>query len=77
MRHVIAHGESGNTHAILDDVIISEKDGNKVIKADKPYTAIHEEHGPITINPETKGDVTVGFVQEFDHAEEEAKNVID
>ena len=77
MKHIIAHGESGHTHAIYDDVVVEEIGGNKVIKATKPFTVVHEEHGPITINPETKGDVTVGSVVEYDHAVEEAKRVVD
>lgn len=77
MKHVIAHGESGNAHVIYDDVVVEETNGVKVIKSSKPFTVVHEEHGPITINPETKGDVTIDFVVEYDHVTEEAKRVID
>ena len=76
-RCVLAEGEAtGHAHVI-------EKEGARLYDGDagtlflelsKEATVTHEEHGPVVIAP---GKYTVRKVQEWDHFEEEARDVAD
>lgn len=47
---VLAEGEvTGHAHRVRDDIrLFREKDGTMYLKADKPFTLLHEEHKAIT-----------------------------
>ena len=62
---VVAHGESGHFHVIEDDEAELLQIGEKMILSLKNQaTLVHEEHGPITLDP---GLWEIGQVKEFDH----------
>ncbi len=52
-RTVLAYGEvTGHAHAIHEEVeLFEEREGRFYLKADVEATVVHEEHGPITLDP--------------------------
>ena len=75
---VLADGEvTGHKHVVaeeeLSDLFVDEN-GNLFLKTSGRTTVKHEEHKPITIEP---GNYKIRRVQEYDHFEEEARNVRD
>jgi len=75
--YVIAEGEAtGHAHVIsdIDNCELYEKDGVLFLKTIKPVELKHEEHKPFNI---PIGDFEIGIVKEYDHFEEEARNVMD
>jgi hypothetical protein len=85
-RRVLAHGENGHAHALVDDGLSCETyediDGTLwlLVGADgKGLT--HEEHGPRHIAYDGRaaypGLFIVGRQQEYDHFAEEARAVVD
>ena len=75
-RLILAEGEAtGHAHAIVStDVTLFGNDEKKWLKVEKDCVVTHEEHGTITI---PVGEYEIGIVQEYDHFEEEARNVVD
>ena len=74
-RYILAEGEvTGHCHAICDEVQLVEVDGVLYMKNDSQVELQHEEHGNIDV---PAGIWEVGIVQEYDHFEEEARNVAD
>ena len=73
---VLAEGEvTGHAHRVRDDIrLFREKDGTMYLKADKPFTLLHEEHKAITWTP---GVFLVGRVREMDHLAEIERTVSD
>lgn len=77
-RFILAEGEvTGHAHAIADpnvDVMV-DKDGNLFMEVtDKPVTLVHEEHGPIAVEP---GQYRIGRVVEEDPFEDLIREVRD
>ncbi len=73
--YVLAEGEvTGHTHRITADVDLYEVDGVLYLKNDAPVEITHEEHHPVTVPP---GKWKVGITREFDHLQQEARNVAD
>lgn len=75
---VIAEGEvTGHAHTLAADAVEAMfVDDAGVIYAQlkKQVDLVHEEHGPVTLDP---GIYRFGGVQEFDHFKEEARQVVD
>jgi len=72
---VVAHGESGHSHVIEDEDAELLQIGEKMILSLKNETTLmHEEHGPITLDP---GLWEVGQVKEFDYLSMMARPVQD
>jgi hypothetical protein len=68
---ILAHGEvTGHCHQILDfdsvDMYTDEK-GETWVSSDKPFTLVHDEHGPVTFEP---GCYNVSRQREYDVFEE-------
>jgi len=73
----LAEGEAtGHHHTITKgDAELYDKDGTLYLKVQSDEAELtHQEHNTITI---PKGDYVIGIVQEYDHFEEEARNVAD
>ena len=73
----LAKGEStGHHHTITEgDAELYEENGTLYLHVgSEEATLTHQEHNPITI---PKGDWEIGIVQEFDHLEQEQRNVCD
>lgn len=73
---VLAEGEvTGHAHRVRDDIaLFRTKDGTMYLKAEKPFTLLHEEHKAITWTP---GIFSVGRVREMDHLAEMERPVND
>ena len=73
---VLAEGEAtGHAHVIADDgVELYERDGVLYLSVKNGATVTHEEHKPVTL---PAGDFIVRKVREYDHFEEEAREVRD
>lgn len=74
---VLAEGEAtGHCHAIkkVEDAVLYEKDGTLYLRVNKKTDLKHEEHNKIELSP---GNYQIGIVQEYDHFEEEARDVMD
>jgi hypothetical protein len=73
---VLAEGEvTGHAHRVRDDIkLFRAPDGSMYLKADKPFTLLHEEHKAITWVP---GIFRVGRVREMDHLAEMERTVAD
>jgi len=70
----VAEGEvTGHYHAITEGDVL-EHNEQLFIRAKKETILEHQEHKQITL---PAGNKEVFIVQEYDHAEEESKNVID
>ena len=85
-RRVLAHGETGHAHALVDDGLACEayedSDGTLWLLVGPDGKGItHEEHGRRQIEYDATaphpGLFTVGRQQEYDHFAEEARNVAD
>ena len=75
-RYILAEGEvTGHAHAVVDPgVKLFEVGNEKFLSASKKFTVVHEEHKNITV---PKGDYKIRIVKEYDHFEEEAREVRD
>ena len=76
-RIVVAEGEAtGHAHAIEDveAAELFEKDGVLYLDVKESATVVHEEHGPLTLDP---GAWEVGIVNEVDPFSEEIRKVVD
>jgi len=75
-RHILAEGEvTGHAHAVVDaGVKLFEAGTEKFLSASEDFTVVHEEHKNITL---PKGDYKIRIVKEYDHFEEEAREVRD
>lgn len=75
-RCVLAEGEhTGHAHVIEDDEAELIQIGERMLlKLGKAATVIHEEHGPVTLEP---GIWEVGRVQEYDYFSKMARPVSD
>lgn len=75
-RCVLAEGEhTGHAHVVEDDEAELIRIGERMLlKLGKAATVVHEEHGPITLEP---GTWEVWRVQEFDYFSQMARNVTD
>ena len=74
---VLMEGEvTGHAHRIVDiaGVEFYNKDGLLYLKTNKPIDVVHEEHGTITVDP---GIYKIRKVREYDHFDEEAREVRD
>jgi len=72
---VVAHGESGHSHAIEDDEAeLIEIGGRMLLSLTKEATLKHEEHKAITLSP---GIWEIGRVQEYDWFSKMQRQVID
>lgn len=77
---VLAHGETtGHAHRLAEasgGLLYEAEDGTLYVKVGpKGATITHEEHGPVTLPPESV--YQVGRVAEYDHFQEEARQVRD
>ena len=74
----LAEGEAtGHYHgAIAEDAMLFGNEENEPSRLSAPSGSdvTHQEHGRVTLPP---GDYDIGRVQEWDHAEEEARQVED
>ena len=75
-RYILAEGKAtGHAHVVVDDELeVYEKDGILYIKASRPFTVVHEEHKPITIEA---GIWEVDRQREYDPFLEETRIVRD
>ncbi len=75
--NVLAEGEAtGHSHRIFGEgVKVMEHQGKLFISAPKGAEVVHEEHKPQTLPPGFVGVVRI--TQEYDHFQEEARNVAD
>lgn len=76
--NVIQEGEStGHAHRLYDDeadILQEPTTKEKYLRLVKPTALRHEEHKEIMLPP---GNYRVGIVKEYDHFNEEARNVAD
>jgi len=74
--YVLAEGEvTGHAHVIADDIdLMLDEAGKMFMHNDDTVTIKHEEHKAVKI---PAGNWEVGRVKEYDHFEEEAKQVRD
>lgn len=73
----LALGEAtGHHHTVVKgNAELYDNEGTLFLRVNsKEADLTHQEHGKITI---PKGDYEIGIVQEYDHFEEEARNVAD
>ena len=74
----LAEGEAtGHFHAAVaeNSVLFGDSEGTpRRLDAPSGTDVVHQEHGTITLPP---GSYDRSIIQEFDHAAEEARNVID
>lgn len=76
-RLILAEGEAtGHAHAIDDNDahLYISKEGEMYLMVEEEVTVKHEEHASQSIS---KGIWKIERVKEYDHFEEEARNVID
>ena len=75
-KYILAHGESGHTHAILETkkADLFKYDNVLYLKVDEPVNLVHEEHKILTIQP---GNYEIDRVKEYDPFEEEIREVQD
>lgn len=72
---IIQEGEAtGHAHKITGDYKYFEKDDKRYLRIINGGLIKHEEHKEFEV-PE--GDYTIGIVREYDHFEEEAREVLD
>lgn len=73
---ILAHGESGHTHQLVDGLgKLIMMDNIMHLKIFSETARLkHEEHRDIELK---KGNYKIGRVLEYDHFEEEAREVID
>ena len=78
-RSILAEGEAtGHAHTVLDksvNLFQNQNDTSELfLSASKEFTVTHEEHKKIRV---PAGDYKIRRVQEYDHFEEEARQVRD
>ena len=74
-RIVVAHGESGHSHVVEDDEAELIQIGERMLlRLERAATVVHEEHGPITLEP---GIWEIGRVKEFDYFAQMERQVVD
>lgn len=73
---VLAEGEvTGHAHRVKDEIrLYRGEDGMMYLKADNPFTLLHEEHKSIRFTP---GVYKAWKVREYDHIEEAIRQVAD
>jgi hypothetical protein len=76
---IVAYGEvTGHCHKVIVDgelvKVIENEKGELYVKAQKPFSVVHEEHKTIEV---PAGVWKIGKVREFDHFAEEARFVQD
>ena len=78
LNHVrLAEGEAtGHYHSATsqDAVLWESSSGTRVLDASSGTEIVHQEHGPIRLNP---GNYDVTKVVEYDHFLEESRSVVD
>jgi hypothetical protein len=75
--YILAEGEvTGHAHVVedIDGVEMFELGEDLFLRADHDVIVKHEEHNHIKI---PAGDYRIGIVKEYDHFEEEARQVTD
>lgn len=83
--NILQHGEAtGHAHRVMflheekrggsAGIFQDPKDLLRYLKLDVPTDLVHEEHKKITLPP---GEYRIGIVREYDHFQEEARNVQD
>jgi len=73
---ILAEGESGNTHRLVEDIEIFEhKDGTKEFELSEPTDLVHEEHKTIKL-PDSIAFQS-GIVNEYDFFEDQVRKVED
>lgn len=65
---------TGHCHKLNNGKLYRSKEGVRYVESAGKATLTHEEHNPIKV---PKGFYEVKTVQEYDHFEEESRNVID
>jgi hypothetical protein len=71
----VQHGESGHSHRLAGEYEYFETpQKTRHLRIVTPCDLYHEEHKTIVLPP---GEYRIGIVQEYDHFEEEARQVID
>ena len=79
-RVVLAEGEQTGHQHVVDDAIdrelaeLLEMDGKRYLDVKDTLTVVHEEHGPVVLEP---GVYEVGIVREFDPFAEAVRQVRD
>lgn len=75
---IVQHGEAtGHAHRLHGDgfrLYSDAKSGERYLRILKPTALRHEEHHEQMFAP---GDYRIGIVREYDHFEEETRNVVD
>jgi hypothetical protein len=74
---VVQHGEhTGHSHRLVDPGFeyFETPEKTRHLRIVTPTRLLHEEHKEILINP---GEYRIGIVREYDHFEEEAREVVD
>jgi acyl CoA:acetate/3-ketoacid CoA transferase len=72
---VILHSDTtGHSHVVHNAKLFKNTDGKMFIQVPKLAKLTHEEHKDLKL---PKGNYEIRIVQEFDHAENEARSVID
>lgn len=74
---VLREGEAtGHAHRVeaQDVELYEDGSGTLWLSTSKPVEVTHEEHGAVTVGP---GVVRIGTVEEYDHFEEEIREVRD
>lgn len=75
--NVVQEGEfTGHAHRLHDGEfqLFNTNDGTKYLRVAKETEIRHEEHNPFKIPP---GDYKIGIVREYNHWENETRQVID
>lgn len=73
--NILAEGEAtGHYHQAIAGDVLEDASGNKQLVTQSGTDVTHQEHNTIVI---PKGKHVVGIVKEYDHAAEEAREVID
>lgn len=74
--NVLAEGEAtGHAHRVAGSgATVLDGPGVRYLSAPNGAEVTHEEHGPQTLPP---GNYKIEIVQEYDHFEEEARDVLD
>jgi hypothetical protein len=72
----LREGEAtGHSHvAVAEDVRLFMQGGKLFMSAPSGTTIVHEEHNPVTVPP---GDYAINGVREYDHFDEESREVLD
>lgn len=76
---ILAEGEAtGHAHRATAGTLYEDDRGSLILDTEgHPVEIIHEEHGAVLPLAGVGGRVRIGRVQEMDHAEEAARQVVD